>query len=360
MSIANFDPLKGEMFQILNAKGEVRTELEPVLSEEDLKQLYRCMVTTRIADTKALKLQRQGRMGTFAQSLGHEACQVGSAFAVTKEDWVVPYFRDLGTYVVLGFPLRQWFLYWMGNEKGGIIPGNLNLLTITVPVGSQLPQAVGLGMAINIKKDKIAVLSTFSDGATSEGDFHEAMNFAGVYHTPNVFLCYNNQYAISMPRAKQTASETLAQKAIAYGFDGVLVDGNDVLAVYSATAEALDKARKGKGPTLIEAYTYRMSNHTTSDDAKKYRSDKEVNEWKQKDPLDRFRVYLEHKGLWNETFEADIVDKAEAFIEHEVKAAEETPPPAVEELFSHVYAKMPPKLKEQLEELKAELKEGDL
>ena len=355
MSIFDYDPLKGEMFQILNAKGEVQTEIEPDLSNDILRKLYSFMVTTRMADTKALKLQRQGRMGTFAQSLGHEACQVGSASAVTKGDWVVPYFRDLGTYIVLGFPLRQWFLYWMGNEKGGIIPKDLNLFNITVPVGSQLPQAVGLGMGINIKKDKTAVLSTFSDGATSEGDFHEAMNFAGVYHTPNVFLCYNNQYAISMPRAKQTASKTLAQKAIAYGFEGILVDGNDVLAVYAATKEALEKARQGRGPTLIEAYTYRMSNHTTSDDALKYRTEEEVKAWERKDPIDRFRSYLKNKDIWSDDLEAEIVKEAEAFVEKEVQEAEKTPPPSVEELFIHVYGDMPLKLKEQLEELKTEV-----
>jgi len=358
VSIDNYDPLKGDMFQIVNEKGEVRTDLEPSLSEEDLREIFRFMVTTRVADTKALKLQRQGRMGTFAQSLGHEACQIGSAYALAKEDWVVPYFRDLGTYIVLEYPLRQWFLYWMGNEKGGNIPKELNLYTITVPVGSQLPQAVGLGMAINIKKGKAAVLSTFSDGATSEGDFHEAMNFAGVYRTPNVFLCYNNQYAISMPRAKQTASQTLAQKAIAYGFQGILVDGNDVLAVYAATKEALLKAKKGGGPTLIEAYTYRMSNHTTSDDALKYRTEEEVKEWAKRDPVDRFRIYLGKKGLWNDEIEAKIVKEAETFVDKEVQEAEKTPPLSAEELFIHVYADMPLKLKEQLEELKTEVQEN--
>jgi len=184
------------MFQILNEKGEVKIELEPELSPDVLKELYTLMVTTRVADTKALKLQRQGRMGTFAQSLGHEACQVGSAYAVEAKDWTVPYFRDLGTYVTLGFPLKYWYLYWMGNEEGMHIPEQFNLFTIAVPVGSQLPQAVGLGLAATLKKDRIAVLSMFSDGATSEGDFHEAMNFAGVFRTPNVFLCYNNQYAL--------------------------------------------------------------------------------------------------------------------------------------------------------------------
>ena len=180
--------------------------------------------------------------------------------------------------MTLGLPLKNYYMYWMGNEEGMRIPEDLNIFTLAVPVASQLPHAVGVGMAVKMKKDSIAVLTTFSDGATSEGDFHEALNFAGVYKTPNVFVCFNNQYAISMPRAKQTASRTLAQKALAYGFEGVLVDGNDILAMYAATKKALEKVRAGKGPTLIEAYTYRMSDHTTSDDASKYRSKDEVEE----------------------------------------------------------------------------------
>jgi pyruvate dehydrogenase E1 component alpha subunit len=357
--IEKYDPLKGEMLQILNEKGDVKKDLEPKLSKGDLKKLYSFMVTTRVADTKALKLQRQGRMGTFAQSLGHEACQVGSAYALETNDWTVPYFRDLGTYVTLGFPLKYWYLYWMGNEEGMHIPKEFNLFTITVPVGSQLPQAVGLGLAANLKKDRIGILSTFSDGATSTGDFHEALNFAGVYRTPNVFLCYNNQYAISMPRSKQTASKTIAQKAIAYGFDGVLVDGNDVLAMYVATQEALNKAKNGDGPTLIEAYTYRRANHTTSDDASKYRPAEEVEAWEKKDPIDRFRIYLKTKGLWNESFEKQVQKDAEEQVEKEVRDAEATPSPPIEDLFSHTYSDIPQKLKEQMDELKAGLNEDD-
>lgn len=357
--IEKYDPLKGEMLQILNEKGEVKGDLEPELSAEDLKKLYTFMVTTRTADSKALKLQRQGRMGTFAQSLGQEACQVGSAYALEAKDWTVPYFRDLGTYVTLGFPLRYWFLYWMGNEEGMHIPKEFNLFTIAVPVGSQLPHAVGLGLAANLKKDTIGVLSIFGDGATSTGDFHEALNFAGVFKTPNVFLCNNNQYAISLPRSKQTAAKTIAQKALAYGFDGVLVDGNDILAMYIATQEALAKARNGDGPTLIEAYTYRIADHTTSDDATNYRTDEEVKSWEQKDPIDRFRIYLETKGLWDENFEMRVRTDAEKYVDREVKEAAATSVPAVEDIFSHVYSSMPHKLKEQMEELKTGLKKDN-
>lgn len=351
--IEQYDPTKGKMLRILGVDGQVDSSLEPPLSPGDLKKIYEFMVMTREADQKSFKLQRQGRMGTFAPSLGHEACQVGSSFAMGSQDWFFPYFRDLGSYITLGLPLSYYFLYWMGNEKGMQIPDHLNIFTLAVPVASHLPLAVGTGIAAAIKGKKLAVLSTFGDGATSEGDFHEALNMAGVNKSPNVFICYNNQYAISTPVKKQTASNTLAQKAAAYGFGGVLVDGNDVLAMYAASHEALEKARKGGGPTLIEAYTYRMSSHTTSDDPSKYRSEEEVQEWKKRDPVERFRIYLENKGLWSPSYESEVLDRAEKEVEAAVDEAEKTPDPAVEDLFSFIYKEMPSHLQKQLEELKA-------
>ncbi|NOR15104.1 MAG: pyruvate dehydrogenase (acetyl-transferring) E1 component subunit alpha [Candidatus Aminicenantes bacterium] len=345
------------MFQIIDKEGQLGKQPAPELSPEELEKIFRFMLTTRLADDKAFKLQRQGRMGTFAPSLGHEACQVGAAFALEKEDWFFPYFRDLGSYITLGFPLKNYFIYWMGNEKGMEIPAEMNIFPLCVPVASQIPHAVGAAMAAKIKGRKAAVLCTFSDGATSQGDFHEALNFAGVYRTANVFVCYNNQYAISLPRDKQTASSTLAQKAEAYGFPGLLVDGNDVLAMYKSVKEALLNARNGGGPTLIEAYTYRLSNHTTSDDASKYRTAEEAQEWEDKDPLKRFRIYLNNKGIHNPKWEEKIQQGAEAFIEKAVKAAEDTPPPTIEELFTYTYKTLPPDLAEQLEELKTYLKE---
>jgi pyruvate dehydrogenase E1 component alpha subunit len=355
--IEKYDPLKGEMLQILDEKARINSSLEPPLTGKQLKKIYALMVTTRMADSKGFTLQRQGRMGTYAPSLGHEACQVGSSFPLEKRDWAFPYFRDLGMYMTLGFPLNKYYLYWMGNEEGMHIPPDMNFFPLAIPVASQIPHAVGAGMAARIKKEKIAVLCTFSDGATSEADFHEALNFAGVYKTPNVFVCYNNQFAISMPRAKQTASKTLAQKAIAYGFDGILVDGNDVLAVYTATKEALEKAKAGKGPTLIEAFTYRMANHTTSDDASKYRTEEEVKEWKKKDPIKRYRLYLKNKGFWDESFEKNIQDQATATVSRAVEEAEKTPLPFIDDLFIYTYKDMTPNLEEQLAELKAFIKE---
>lgn len=357
--IEQYDPLKGEMLQILDEHGQVQGEFEPELTGEELRKMYSLMVLTRNADTKAFTLQRQGRMGTFAPNIGHEACQVGSAFTLEKGDWLFPYFRDLGVYLTLGLPLKNYYLYWMGHEEGMHIPSDLNIFTLAVPVASQLPHAVGAGMAAKMKKEKICVLSTFSDGATSEGDFHEALNFAGVYKTPNVFVCFNNQYAISMPRAKQTASKTLAQKALSYGFPGILVDGNDILAMYTATKEAVQKARAGKGATLIEAYTYRMTSHTTSDDATKYRPEKEVKEWEKKDPIERIKNYLKNKGLWDESFEKQAQDETAATINAAIEEAEQMPLPSLEELFIHTYQELTPNLKIQLEELMAFLKEKD-
>ncbi len=357
--LERYDPLKGEMLQILDEHGQITSGLEPALTPDQLRRMYSLMVLTRAADEKALKLQRQGRLGTYAPSLGHEACQVGTAFPVQKEDWVFPYFRDLGTYLTLGYPLADYFLYWMGNEAGMRAPENLNIFPLAIPVASQIPQSVGAGMAADILKKNIAVICTFGDGATSEGDFHEGLNYAGVFRTPNIFVCYNNQWAISTPRSRQTASKTIAQKAVAYGFPGIAVDGNDVLAVYAASREALDRARAGQGPTLIEAVTYRMGHHTTSDDASKYRMEAEVKEWEKKDPLARFRVYLKAKSLWDEDFEKAVQEKAADDVEQAVAAAESVPPPSPDDVFRSTYKEMTPQLSAQLEDLKGSLKEGE-
>ncbi len=356
--IESYDPLKGDLIRILDEHGGViRPDLDPGLPAGDLEKIYRFMVLARAADLKALKLQRQGRMGTFAPSLGHEACQVGSAFALDSNDQVFPYFRDLGTYVTLGYPLKNYFLYWMGHEDGMKIPVGVNVFTMSIPVGSQLPHAVGFALGAKLRKDPIVVAAYFGDGATSEGDFNEALNFAGTFHTPNVFICLNNQYAISTPVRLQTASATIAQKAVAFGFSGIRVDGNDVLAVYAAAREAVDKARSGGGPTLIEAFTYRRGDHTTSDDASRYRTEAELQEWEKRDPVERFRAHLKAKGLWDEGREAEIQNDAESRINQAVDEAENTPPPPVEDLFLHTYKEMPPQLREQLDDLKDFLKE---
>jgi pyruvate dehydrogenase E1 component alpha subunit len=356
--IERFDPLKGERLRILDEEGRAAPDLDPGLPDGTLRALYEMMARTRAADAKALKLQRQGRLGTYAPSLGHEAAQVGLASAMAKDDWLFPYFRDLGAFLARGFPLADYYHFWMGNEAGMRVPDGLNIFPVSIPVGSQIPHAVGAGMAARLRKLPIAVVATHGDGATSEGDFHEGLNYAGVFHTPNVFVCLNNQFAISVPRAHQSAAPTLAQKAVAYGFAGVQVDGNDILGVFAATREALDEARSGGGPTLIEAYTYRMGDHTTSDDARRYRSEDEVRQWERRDPIARFRKYLQAKGLWNESFENEVQARASELVEKAVAEAEARPPAAVDDVFAYTFAAMPPDLEAQLAALKATLPGG--
>lgn len=333
--------------QVLDEDGKCNEKLMPDLSDEEIKKIYEMMVLTRVFDTTILKLQREGRCGTYASSLGQEATQVGSALALKKNDWMFPYFRELGAHVVRGLPLHMYLLYWMGDERGSKVPESIKDLPIAVPVSTQIPHAVGAAMAIKIKGDKNSVMVYFGDGATSKGDFHEALNFAGVFKSPIVFVCQNNQWAISVPVSKQTASETIAQKALAYGFDGVRVDGNDVFAVYKASAEAVEKSRKYKGPTLIECVTYRMSDHTTADDSSKYRTKEELEEWKRKDPIERLKKFMRAKGIWSEGYEKRVVDEINKKVEQIVKDAESQPKASPEDMFDYMYEKIPENLIEE-------------
>lgn len=356
MLIEKYDPLKNQRLQILDEKGNCNIELEPKIEKKDLIEIYKYMVLARIADEKAFALQREGRIGTYPPLKGHEAVQIGSAFAMNKNDWLFPVYRDMGAMLVMGVPLNLIFLYWMGNEDGCRFPKGANVFPISIPVGSQISLGMGFSWASKLKKEKTVTLVSFGDGATSEVDFHDGLNFAGVFKTPTVFLCINNQWAISVPRRKQSASKTLAQKAIGYGFNGIQVDGNDILAVYAVVKEAVDKANKGEGPTLIEAVTYRMGDHTTADDASRYRSKKEIEEWTGKDPIKRFKLYLESKQIWNKDFEKEIRKEAAGVVENAVKKAEAAPSPAIEDLFNYTYAEMPWNVKEGLDELKESLK----
>jgi len=344
--------------QVLDAEGHLDRDLEPDLPPDSLRLLYRTMVLARQLDLRMLSLQRQGRMGTFAPLMGQEATQVGSAFALDPTDWMVPSFREAAAYIVRGIPLKQILLYYMGREEGNVMPEGGRDLPVNIPVASQLPHAVGIALAARVCHDPCAVLAYLGDGATSEGDFHEACNFAGVFQLPIVFICQNNHYAISHPRERQTRARTLAQKAIAYGFDGLQVDGNDLLAVYVATRDALGRAKAGKGPTLIECVTYRMGLHTTADDPSKYRQKAEEGEWQKKDPLPRFREYLKGKGLWNEDWQASLEREIDAQIRQAVEAAEADQDFDPADMFDHVFASKPPYLRAQQEELRAALHRG--
>ena len=348
----DYYPLKGKMFQILKPDGTLHPDVKPPISDQETLQLYQKMVFIRLADQKALMLQRQGRMGTYAPIWGQEACQVGSTYILQGGDWVFPAFRELGATLMMGIPLKTIYLYWMGNEEGSRAPEGVNVAPVSIPVGTHPLHAVGVAWAAKIRGDKIVTISYFGDGATSKGDFHEAMNLAGVFKTPSIFFCQNNQFAISVPRKIQTASETIAQKAIAYGVDGIQVDGNDLFAVSTATKEAIGKARSGGGSTLIEAVTYRFGPHTTADDPTKYRREDEIEPWKQLDPLVRLRLYLKGRGLWSDEVENRMTEEAQKEIDQAVKEAETVPVPELEEIFKYVYAEMTPQLKEQMEYLK--------
>ena len=338
-----------EYLSILDSDGNLDTALEPELSAEDLKRLYRAMVLGRRLDERMVRLQRQGRLGTFAPIKGQEASQMGSVFCLRPTDWMVPSFRETAAMIWRGWPIEKLLLFFAGHLEGGRPALDQHDLPITIPVATQLPHAVGLAYAAQYRGDDVVVMAYFGDGATSEGDFHEALNFAGVWHVPVVFVCQNNQWAISVPLKKQTHSRTIAQKALAYGLPGIQVDGNDVLAVYAAAREAVDRARAGDGPTLIECVTYRLGVHTTADDPTKYRTDEEVAMWEQKDPLTRFRAYLEKRNL----LEANVEQQIDEEIAEAVRRFESAPPADPLTMFDHVYAELPADLKAQREEMAA-------
>ncbi|MBI3461692.1 MAG: pyruvate dehydrogenase (acetyl-transferring) E1 component subunit alpha [Planctomycetes bacterium] len=342
-----------EYLQILDEAGRVDTALEPSIPGDDLRKLYRTMRLARALDVKMLSLQRQGRLVTFAPAMGQEAAQLGAVYALRPTDWMVPAFREQAASLWRGTPLRNILLYYMGMEEGNFPQPGVRDLPIAIPVATQLPHAVGIAWAAKLRgKDEVA-LTFFGDGATSAGDFHEACNMAGVYQVPVILLCQNNQYAISTPREKQTRSRTLAQKAIAYGFPGIQVDGNDLLAVYVATKEAMDRAIHGGGPTLMEAVTYRLGAHTTADDPKRYRTEEEVERARQRDPLPRTRRYLEQKGLWDDAQQTHLDVEVEEQVNREVDAAEAELARGLDPsaMFDYVYAMLPPELRRQRDEV---------
>ncbi|HEY4744876.1 MAG TPA: pyruvate dehydrogenase (acetyl-transferring) E1 component subunit alpha [Desulfuromonadaceae bacterium] len=335
---------------ILDENGQCDEALMPPLADAEIRRMYELMVLARTFDQRAVALQREGRLGTYPPSLGQEAAQVGSALALSAGDWVFPAFREMGVQLALGLPPHQVLQYWAGDERGQVTPEQLNLFPVSVSVGTHIPHAVGAAMAARYRKDPIAVAAYFGDGATSKGDFHEGLNMAGVFRLPVVFICQNNQWAISIPLQGQTAVPTLAQKAIAYGFEGVQVDGNDVFAVYSATREALERARSGGGPTFIECLTYRMADHTTSDDAGRYRSAEEVAAWAARDPILRLERFMALHGQWDERVGDEVRTGAAATVDEAVRAMEAISPPATTELFDHVLGLPGPRLARQREE----------
>lgn len=353
MFLENYDPLKEQMVQIMDADGNLNEELRPKeLTDEVVKELYEKIVFCRLANDRIIKMQRTGRMGTFASVEGQEALQIAAEFAIEKTDWVVPAFRELPAMWAHGVPMENIYLYWRGNEAGGHTPDGVYVLPPSIPVGSQMLHAVGLSWASQMRGEKQIAVSFFGDGATSEGDFHEAMNFSGVFKTPTIHICQNNQFAISTPRSMQTASKTIAQKAIAYGFPGVLVDGNDLFAMYAVMKEAVARARGGQGSTLVEAYTYRLGDHTTSDDAGKYRDKAEVEKWRTKDPIRRLQIYLGKKNLWSEQYETELREKIMIQVDQITANVEATPDQTIDQLFDYTFRELTPPLVEEKAYLK--------
>lgn len=342
---------------ILDEKGELDRQLEPTISAEIHRRMYRAMLLGRRFDEKMLELQRTGRIGTFPPIKGQEASQIGTVIHLGDSDWFVPSFRETAAEIMRGRPLESVLLYYNGYNEGTLIPPNQRDLPMSVPVASQILHAVGLGWAAQYRRSGEVVMAIFGDGATSEGDFHEALNCAAVYQVPVVFVCQNNQWAISIPLAKQTRSHTIAEKALAYNVPALRVDGNDILAVYAAAGEAVARARSGGGPTLIECLTYRIMMHTTADDPKKYRNEEEVEPWRKRDPLLRYATYLAERGMLPEGDRETLEDQVRQEIRLAVDNAEEKMRQLGQplEMFDHVYADMPPHLRRQKKRLADEL-----
>ncbi|MGC4375481.1 pyruvate dehydrogenase (acetyl-transferring) E1 component subunit alpha [Fictibacillus sp. Mic-4] len=344
-----------ETFQILSEDGEiVNKKAMPDLSDEQLQELMRRMVYTRIWDQRAISLSRQGRLGFYAPVAGQEASMLGSQFALDKEDWILPGYRDIPQIVFHGFPLYQAFLWSRGHFQGGQFPDGLNILFPQIIIGAQIIQAAGVGLGLKKKGKKNVVITYTGDGGSSQGDFYEGINFAGAYQAQTIFVVQNNRFAISVPVEKQSAAKTIAQKAVAAGIEGIQVDGMDVLAVYAATKQARERALNGEGPTLIETLTYRFGPHTMAgDDPTRYRTKDLDNEWEKKDPLVRFRKFLEKKGLWTEEQETEVVEKAKEDIKAAIKKADSAPKQKVTDLIGIMFEELPYNLREQMEEYKA-------
>lgn len=354
-----YSPLKNKILEVLDYKGKiVNKTLVPKLDKEFLLHMYQTMMLGRVADLKAVQYQRQGRLLTYAPIKGQEAAQVGVIAALSKKDWMVPAFRELAGMLYKGVPLKQLFMYWYGNEEGNHFDKELKVLPISVPIASQLNHAAGLAYASKIKNKGEVVVAYVGDGGTSHGEFHEAVNFCAVFDLPVIIVIQNNQWAISTPRSAQTKSKTLAHKAIGYGIEGIQVDGNDPLAMYIATKEAKERALRGDGPTLIEALTYRLGPHTTSDDPSIYRSKEEVSYWEERDPITRFRIYLIDEGHWSLEEDKALEKEYKEYVNKIFKEVEETGLIDLDEVFNHNYETLTDDLQKQLDDYKEYLKEA--
>lgn len=343
-----YNPLEKKMFQIMDNDGKIiNKKWMPKIDDEKLVSIYKDMLFARLADLQIVSYQRQGRIFTYPPNYGQEAIAAAAGALIKENDWMVPAFREMGTMLAKGVTLKELFLYFMGYEDGSAFKNAKNTLPISVPISSQLLHAAGLGYAVKYNKEDKVVFGFVGDGGTSEGDFHEAVNFAGVWKVPVIFIIQNNQYGISTPTRMQTASESLAIKSVAYGVKGIQVDGNDFFAMYKALEESVIACRNGEGPVLIEAVTYRKGAHTTSDDPTKYRTKEEEEAWEATDPLKRLKAYLKSKKLWKEDDEEKIIPQYKEEIDRQFIEAENYGPYPVEDIFKYLYAEMPDDLKAQ-------------
>ena len=337
-----------ELTRFIDSNGEPVAELPTIASDRArLVEFYRWMVLTRTFDAKAIALQRTGRLGTYASSLGQEAAGVGIALAMQDTDILLPGFREHGAQLVRGVAMKELFLYWGGDERGSDFAGPREDFPVSIPVGSHAAHGVGVALAFKLRAQARAAVVTFGDGATSKGDVYEAMNVAGAWKLPVIFLVINNQWAISVPRTSQTAAETLAQKAIAAGFDGLQVDGNDVVAVHETCSVALERARSGGGATLIEALTYRLSDHTTADDASRYRDDNEVSRHWDEEPIVRLRRFLTQQHGWTKEEEETLLASCTKQVEQAAESYLAEPPAPASSVFDYLYEALPPTLEAQ-------------
>lgn len=342
---------------VLREDGTLSDSFDPRLTKDEVLRVYRHMVQTRVLDERLTALQRQGRIGFHVGSLGEEGAIIGAAFAMREQDWLFPCYREFGAALLRGLDFQRFVDNMFGNAndtvEGRQMPDHYTCkkahwLSISSPVGTQIPQAVGFAWAAKLRKEDLATLVYFGDGATSSSDFHSAMNFAGVFGVPCIFFCRNNGWAISVPSERQTASRTFAEKGRAYGVPGVRVDGNDPFAVVAVVKQAVERAASGGGPTLIEALTYRMGGHSTSDDPNAYRRSEALEPWAERDPIRRVRRYLEREGLWDDARERDWVADVEQRLRQAVEVAERAPKPSLETLFEDVYSEPPWHLREEL------------
>ncbi len=343
-----YNPINKLMFQVMDNHGKIiNDKLMPEVSDQRVVKAYKDMLFARTADLQIVNYQRQGRIFTYPPNYGQEAISGATASIIEEKDWLVPAFREMGAMLSKGVTLKELFLLFMGYEEGNAYKNAKKVLPISVPIASQLLHAAGIGYEIKYNKKKELVYAFVGDGGTSEGDFHEAINFAGVWKVPVIFIIQNNQYGISTPVSMQTASESLAIKALAYGVKGIQVDGNDYFAMLKVLQESKKACENGEAPILIEAVTYRKGAHTTSDDPTKYRTKEEEESWHKKDPLDRLNKYLQDKGLWSDKEEEKIIEQFKKEVDRQFIEAENFPEYKPEEIFKYMYSETPQELKDQ-------------